>query len=102
MSLLDDIKKAIGLEEEKVEAPAMMPPPEKPVLKRNPNESDLDYSLRKRKAMFEWKKAMEDYEMNPEKYQMTESEGADGEDSLRGVVEGAYSRSERELENMGQ
>jgi hypothetical protein len=46
----------------------MSPPPSKPVVNRADYDSDLDYKLAKRKAEFEYRKLMEDREVNPENY----------------------------------
>jgi len=49
----------------------MSPPPAEPDLKRLEGESPLDHSLRIRKLKFDYKKLMEDREMNPSNYMVS-------------------------------
>jgi len=103
VSLLDDIMKAVGISEDSEEM-VLSPPPPQPTVTKLEGESDLDYSLRKRKTLFEWKKLMEDRELNPGKYMVPASKAAEMSEpeDRRTTVEKAYGRSAEELQKLDQ
>jgi hypothetical protein len=63
-----------GDEEAKAKEMVMAPPPPEPVLTQNPGESSLDFSMRKRKAMMEYRALLNDREMNPGNYMIPAAE----------------------------
>ena len=75
-----------------------------PKVPRKEGESDLDYSLRKRKTIQAWKRRQEDIAMGyASESEDSESESPDEEDSsLLGTIKKAFNRSERELEKIGE
>lgn len=75
-SLYDSIAGFFGSNPEaRAKEMVMSPPPAPPALKPNPGESQLDFSLRQRKANMDHKRILEDRELHPEKY-MVDPAGA--------------------------
>lgn len=78
-----------------------------PKVPRKEGESDLDYSLRKRKTIQAWKRRQEDIELGYVT-ESKESESKDSEDededdgSLLGTIKKAWNRSKTELEKMDE
>lgn len=107
-SLWDTLKKALSSSEEKdsaaSDAVASSPPPppaaSPPVLTQRADEPDLAFAMRRRKASNAWKRKQRDAEASPAS-PPAESTDSEPEDR-RTTVQKAYSRSEEELEKLGE